>query len=28
VDFFLNGRDAGNDNSVQRFFYFELDKHF
>jgi iron complex outermembrane receptor protein len=28
VDFFNFGRDAGNDNSVQRFFYFEIDKHF
>jgi hypothetical protein len=28
VDSAWLGRDTGNDNSIQRFFYFEMDKHF
>jgi hypothetical protein len=28
VDQTYLGRDTGNDNSIQRFFYFEVDKHF
>jgi hypothetical protein len=28
VDSVYLGRDYFNDNSVQRFFYFEIDKHF
>jgi iron complex outermembrane receptor protein len=28
VDSFFLGRDVFNDNSIQRFFYFEIDKHF